>query len=70
MSVALPMSRRGRLPTGMLPLGISTLWLSLIVLLPLAAVVSKALEAGFDDFWQSATTKQALSALRSRSPSR
>ena len=55
---------RRQLPAGSLPLGISTLWLSFIVLLPLAAVVVESLDGGLGDFWASATTKQALSALQ------
>ncbi len=60
----------GRRPTrraarrGALPLGISTLWLSLIVLLPLAALVSRSLDGGLDQFWSAVTSRQALSALR------
>jgi sulfate transport system permease protein len=38
-----------------------TLWLSLIVLLPLAAVVARSVDAGF---WEAVTSRQALSALR------
>ncbi len=56
-------ARRGA-PAGTLALGISTLWLSLIVLLPLAAVVARSLDGGLGDFWESATTRQALDALQ------
>jgi sulfate transport system permease protein len=55
---------RRRAPAGSLALGISTLWLSFIVLLPLAAVVVESLQGGLGDFWASATTRQALSALQ------
>jgi sulfate transport system permease protein len=58
------LSRRSRLPAGSLGLGVATLWLSLIVLLPLAAVVVRGFDNGLDGFWQSATSRQALSALR------
>jgi sulfate/thiosulfate transport system permease protein len=64
VSVALPLRARGWGPSGALALGVSTLWLSLIVLLPLAAVVVRSLEGGLDDFWASATTKQAISSLQ------
>jgi sulfate transport system permease protein len=64
VSVALPLRRQGSVPAGTLPLGVSTLWLSLIVLLPLAAVVSRSLDAGLGEFWESATTRQALSSLQ------
>ena len=76
MSVAAPASgpsaplsagrarRRRRAPAGSLAVGVSTLWLSLIVLIPLAAVVSRAFDAGLDEFWDSVTSRQAVSALR------
>ena len=38
---------------GALGLGIATLWLSLIVLLPLAAVVDRSFQDGLDAFWTS-----------------
>jgi sulfate/thiosulfate transport system permease protein len=49
---------------GALGFGIATLWLSLIVLLPLAAVVERSLDGGLAAFWDSATSRQALAALR------
>jgi sulfate/thiosulfate transport system permease protein len=49
---------------GALGLGISTLWLSLIVLLPLAAVVARSTEGGIDAFWSAVSSRQAVSALR------
>jgi sulfate transport system permease protein len=39
------------------------LWLSVIVLLPLAAVVQKSLEGGLSQFWQEVTSPQARAAL-------
>jgi len=58
-------SRRAlRPPAGLLTLGISTLWLSIIVLLPLAAVAARSLDGGLDDFWASVTARQSLDALR------
>ena len=51
-------------PAGLLPLGISTLWLSLIVLVPLAALVSRSLEGGTGKFWDAATSDTALRTLR------
>jgi sulfate/thiosulfate transport system permease protein len=39
-------------------------WLSLLVLLPLAAVLSKAFGSGWHDFWAAITDREALSALR------
>jgi sulfate transport system permease protein len=49
---------------GRLPLGISTLWLSLIVLIPLAAVVARSLDGGTGTFWDAVSSRQAVSALR------
>jgi sulfate transport system permease protein len=49
---------------GRLPLGISTLWLSLIVLIPLAAVVARSLDGGVGTFWESVSSRQAVSALQ------
>ena len=69
MSVAAPALRtrpRGRLraPTGALGLGITTLWLSLIVLLPLAALVARSFDGGVEAFWHAVTSRQALDALK------
>jgi sulfate transport system permease protein len=49
---------------GALGFGIATLWLSLIVLLPLAAVIDKSLEGGLSAFWDSVSSRQAVAALR------
>jgi sulfate transport system permease protein len=62
--------RRGRATSapaggaGALGLGVSLLWLSLIVLLPLAAVVAKSTEGGLDAFWHAVSSRQAVAALR------
>ena len=48
---------------GPVGLGVATLWLSLIVLLPLAAVAAKSLEKGPDGLWDAVTTPSAKSAL-------
>ena len=56
--------RRLGAPAGSLSLGIATLWLSLIVLIPLAAVVVRSFDAGLADFWDSVTARQAVSALQ------
>jgi sulfate/thiosulfate transport system permease protein len=53
--------RRTGLPTGSLGLGVATLWLSVIVLVPLAAVVVRAFDVAF---WDAVTSRQALAALR------
>ena len=44
--------------------GIAVLYLSVIVLLPLAAVSAKAFEGGFDAFWEQVTQPQAVAALK------
>src|SRR4051812_33197058 len=48
---------------GPIGLGVATLWLSVIVLLPLAAVFAKALENGPAGLWDAATAGPALAAL-------
>jgi sulfate transport system permease protein len=47
-------------PRGSLSLGLGTLWLSLVVLVPLAAVVAKGAGPGF---WPAIASRQAVSAL-------
>jgi sulfate transport system permease protein len=43
--------------------GLAVAYLSLIVLLPLAAVVVKSTEGGFAEFWDQVTARQAISAM-------
>lgn len=43
--------------------GIATLWLSVIVLLPLAAVVARATDGGLAAAWHAVTGREAISAL-------
>jgi sulfate transport system permease protein len=57
-------ARSAQRPYGALGLGLSTLWLSVIVLLPLSAVVAHSLDGGAGAFWAAVTSRQALSALR------
>lgn len=45
-------------------LGVAVLWLSLLVLLPLAAVVAKGTGAGLGAFWSAVSTHEAVSAIR------
>jgi sulfate transport system permease protein len=40
------------------------IWLSLIVLLPLAAVVASSTDRGLDGFWNAISSKQAVAALK------
>ena len=56
---------RSRLGSGSgLSLGVVVMWMSLLVLLPLAAVVSKAFSGGVGSFVDAVTNREALSALR------
>jgi sulfate/thiosulfate transport system permease protein len=50
--------------SGALALGVVTVWLSVIVVLPLAAVVVRSTDGGLDAFWSSVSSRQAVSALR------
>jgi sulfate transport system permease protein len=59
-----PASSRGFGGAGALGLGVATLWLSIIVLLPLAAVVDRSFQDGLDAFWASVSSRQAVAALR------
>jgi sulfate transport system permease protein len=43
-----------------LTLGISTVYLSLIVLLPIAAVIAEAFEGGWESFWAEVTRPEAV----------
>ena len=47
-----------------LGLGVAMLWFSLLVLIPLAAVVVTASGAGWSGFWQAVTNAQTASAIR------
>ena len=49
---------------GPLAIGVSVLWLSVIVLLPLAALTFTALAGGLGEFWDAVTAPAALAALR------
>ena len=50
--------------SGLLSLGIATVWLSVIVLIPLAAVVARSTDAGPGAFWDAVTAPQAVAALK------
>jgi len=47
-----------------LGLGVGVLWLSLIVLLPIAAIVVTSFQDGLSTFWTSVSTSEALATLR------
>jgi sulfate/thiosulfate transport system permease protein len=53
-----------RAATGGLGLGLASLWLSLLVLLPLGAVVWRSGEDGWAEFWDGITNPEAAAALR------
>jgi sulfate/thiosulfate transport system permease protein len=59
-TLALPL-RRPSNRSGVLALGVATLWLSVIVLLPLAAVAVRSIDSSFLDV---VTSRQAVAALR------
>jgi sulfate transport system permease protein len=44
--------------------GVATLWLSLLVFIPLGAVVWRGQKDGFASFWDAATTPEAAAAIR------
>jgi sulfate/thiosulfate transport system permease protein len=44
--------------------GVAMSYLSIVALIPLAAVVTKSLGLGLDNFWEAVTTEQALASLR------
>jgi sulfate transport system permease protein len=44
--------------------GVATLWLSVMVLLPIAALVTRSFEDGFSEFWDSVTRPEAIDALQ------
>ncbi len=48
----------------MFGVGLATLWLSLLVLIPLGAVVWRGQSDGFAAFWDAVTTPEALAAIR------
>ena len=70
-ALALPRRRRAKSTTGggvgPLGLGVASLWLSVIVLLPLAAVLTKAFSGGPGAFVDAITAPAALAALISPS---
>jgi sulfate transport system permease protein len=60
---------RGRSATSLTPasglgLGVALLWFSLLVLIPLTAVLVQASEGGWSAYWESLRSPQTLAALR------
>lgn len=64
MPGAAPPRNRTKLPGFGLSLGITILWLSFIVLIPLAAVFVKSASDGWGAFWAAAGSPRALAAYR------
>jgi sulfate transport system permease protein len=56
--------RHGILPGFGLTLGTSMLYLSLVVLLPLAALLARAAALGWGELWAAVTTPRAIAALK------
>src|SRR3982750_1036950 len=57
-------ARRTPLPGFGLSLGITILWLSLIVLIPLSAVFVKSVSQGWTTFWAAAGSERAMAAYK------
>ena len=78
MAEAAAIPRRARRPSRRLPVspgsalgvGLITTYLSLIVLIPLAAVVDRSLQEGVGAFWDAVTAPQAVAALKLTFPCR
>lgn len=51
-------------PGSSLALGVTMTWFSLLVLIPLAAVVATAAGGGWSGFWQSITSENVVAAIR------
>jgi sulfate transport system permease protein len=59
-----PPAVRGARGGGGVGLGVATAYLSLIVLIPLAAVATRSLDGGVGAFWEAVSDPQAVAALR------
>jgi sulfate transport system permease protein len=64
MMASAPASRSTPLPGFGLSLGVTVLWLSLIVLIPLSAVFVRSGSEGWHNFWAAAGSSRALAAYR------
>jgi sulfate transport system permease protein len=51
-------------PASGLGLGVAMLWFSLLVLIPLAAIVAVTAAGGWEQFWRVVTNEQTLAAIR------
>ncbi|MET3961344.1 sulfate transport system permease protein [Marmoricola sp. OAE513] len=45
-------------------LGVSMLWFSLLVLIPLSAVIATSVAGGWDEFWRTITNEQTAAAIK------
>jgi sulfate/thiosulfate transport system permease protein len=63
-AVRLPARAGRRIGGAPLGIGIATAYLSIIVLIPLALVVIKSTEGGWDSFWNAISSPQATSTLK------
>ena len=59
-----PLKRKRVLPGFGLTLGLSMLYLSLIVLIPLSALFFKTFTLSFDDFWAAVSTPRVMASYR------
>ena len=59
-----PAARRGGAGATALGLGLAVSYLSLLVLIPLAAIAWRSFDGGFGGFWDAITAPQAVAALR------
>jgi sulfate transport system permease protein len=64
MPSAIPSRNRSPLPGFGLSLGITILWLSLIILIPLSAVFVKSVSQGWETFWTAAASPRALASYK------
>ena len=60
----LPSRLRRRVPTTSLRVGAATLWLSVIVLLPLAAILWQSAGGGWEAFWSAVSSHAALESYK------
>jgi sulfate/thiosulfate transport system permease protein len=62
--VSTAVARRSSLPGFGLTMGLTLTWLSVIILIPLAALFLKTFELSFDQFWGIVTSRRTLNALK------
>src|SRR6202007_490569 len=62
--VSIAGARRSTLPGFGLPMGLTLTWLSVIILIPLAALFLRTFELSFDQFWSIVASRRTLNALK------